>query len=503
MAIRVSCVCGRNLNLADTLRGKKVRCPECSAAIVVPVSESIPLSPLGKSRSQQSTEIPRRARPLNEESRPPAIRTKPPEATRNASSQTKKPADRVDKQRFALNPNAYDDSDDVEWLDEGVSASWNNLPHEAATMRGRSHRGSEAGRHRGATARSSGKSEMPTVIKVLLIAGAVSIVPILIGIGFVVLKSVGGASSGAGIPDVANLKVKQEIFPQRPVFQPSFPSGVQLARARLTGRGPGEQTQMNIYLPAGEHAARTLGCVLVAPAGTNLLIGNSLDGNAYHDETLPYAEAGFMTVQYSLDGPVSELETATEGELSAAYNLFKAAGAGLLNTRCAIEFVKARFPEVDPARIYTAGHSSAGTVSLLAAEYYSDVAACIAYAPCSDVEECHAGLSDAFGVNLLFPGIAEFDRQFSPMAQVHKLKCPLFVFHARDDSVLEVGISQRFVEQVRVLNQQVEYIEVGSGDHYDSMIQDGIPRAVQWLKKIDSARAVEMKSKPFATLDTH
>jgi hypothetical protein len=62
-------------------------------------------------------------------------------------------------------------------------------------------------------------------------------------------------------------------------------------------------------------------------------------------------------------------------------------------------------------------------------------------------------------------------------------------------------MSQRFVEQARAHNQQVEYIEVESGDHYDSMIEGGIPRAVQWLKKIDAARAVEMKSKPFATLD--
>jgi hypothetical protein len=149
---------------------------------------------------------------------------------------------------------------------------------------------------------------MPTVIKVLLIVAVVCIVPIVIVIGIVALRSVGGGgSSGAGIPDVANVKVQQDVFPQRPTFQPSFPSGVQLARTRLTGSGPGEQTQMNIYLPAGEHAARSLGCVLVAPAGTNLLVGNSLDGDDYHDETLPYAEAGFVTIQYSLDGPVREL----------------------------------------------------------------------------------------------------------------------------------------------------------------------------------------------------
>ncbi|MBC7966195.1 MAG: prolyl oligopeptidase family serine peptidase, partial [Fuerstia sp.] len=340
-------------------------------------------------------------------------------------------------------------------------------------------------------------SGMPTVVKVLLIVAAVCVVPIVFGSGFVVLRSVGGGgSSGAGIPDVANVKVQQNIFPERPTFLPSFPSGVQLARTRLSGSGPGEQTQMNIYLPAGEHAARSLGCVLVAPAGTNLLVGNSLDGEDYHDETLPYAEAGFVTIQYSLDGPVRDLETATDGEFSAAYKLFKAAGAGTLNTRCVIEFVKARFPEVDPARIYTAGHSSAGTVSLLAGEYHPDVAACIAFAPCSDTEAFHADISGAFGVNLLLPGIKEFDRQFSPIGNVQKLKCPLFVFQARDDSVVEAAETKRFVDQARAHNQQVEYVEVDFGEHYDSMIQQGIPRAVQWLKNIDAAKASVAQESP-------
>jgi dienelactone hydrolase len=315
-------------------------------------------------------------------------------------------------------------------------------------------------------------------------------VPVVIVIGIVAIGSVGGGgSSGAGIPEVANVKVQPDIFPERPPFQPSFPSGVQLARTRLTGSGPGEQTQMNIYLPAGEHAARSLGCVLVAPAGTNLLVGNSLDGDDYHDETLPYAEAGFVTIQYSLDGPVSDLETASDGEFSAAYKLFKAAGAGTLNTRCVIEFVKARFPEVDPGRIYTAGHSSAGTVSLLAGEYHPDVAACIAYAPCSDTEAFHGDISGAFGVNFLLPGIKEFDRQFSPMANLQKLKCPVFVFQARDDSVVDVEETKRFVDQARAHNQQVEYVEVDSGEHYDSMIQQGIPRAVQWLRNIDAGKS--------------
>ncbi len=496
MAVRVSCSCGRTLNLADTLRGKKIRCPDCSAVLTVPAAESSAAPTGSVSSPQQSPGPPRRAMRSSEESPPSQGNTSRSAAKPKGSAQPKKPANRGRKRPSVPNEYEYADSDDVEWLDDDALDSWDESPFDAASMPGRPTQGSKAGRRSGAAPGSAGRSGIPNVMKVLLIVAAVSIVPVLAGIGYVVLRSTGGGSSGAGIPDVANVTVKPDIFPQRPTFQPSFPSGVQLARTRLSGSGPGEQTQMNIYLPAGEHAARSLGCVLVAPAGTNLLVGNSLDGEDYHDETLPFAEAGFVTIQYSLDGPVRDLETASDGEFSAAYKLFKAAGAGTLNTRCVIEFVKSRLPEVDPARIYTAGHSSAGTVSLLAGEYHSDVAACIAYAPCSDTEAFHADISGAFGVNLLLPGIKEFDRQFSPIGNVQKLKCPLFVFQARDDSVVDAGETKRFVDQARAHNQQVEYVEVDFGEHYDSMIQQGIPRAVQWLKNIDAEKASSVTEAP-------
>jgi len=497
MAVRVSCSCGRTLNLADTLRGKKIRCPDCSAVVTVPMAESSAAPTSGVSSQRNPSDAQRRTTRANEESSHARGSTNQPAGKPASSARPKKPANRGQRRGSSANSDEYTDSDDTEWLDDAASASWVESPYETCAMPGRSPQGSRAGKRSGAAAGSAGKSGMPKVVKVLLIMAAVSIVPIMFGIGFAVLRSVGsGGSSDAGIPDVANVKVQQDIFPQRPMFQPTFPSGVQLARTRLTGSGPGEQTQMNIYLPAGEHAARSLGCVLVAPAGTNLLVGNSLDGEDYHDETLPYAEAGFVTIQYSLDGGVADLETASDGEFSAAYKLFKAAGAGTLNTRCVIEFVKARLPEVDQARIYTAGHSSAGTVSLLAGEYHPDVAACIAYAPCSDTEAFHADITGTFGVNLLLPGIKEFDRQFSPIGNVQKLKCPLFVFQARDDSVVEAGETKRLVDQAREHNQQVEYVEVDFGEHYDSMIQQGIPRAVQWLKNIDAAKNSVVQEMP-------
>ncbi|MEZ6032840.1 MAG: DUF1559 domain-containing protein [Planctomycetaceae bacterium] len=186
MAIRVSCPCGRTLNLADELRGKKVRCPECSAAITVPITAANPLPTRAEPRSPQSPDTPRRTRRLNDDSRQPPSRSKRPEPKPKASSPPKKLPNRSDQRRAAPHPASSSDYDDVEWLDEADSASWNELPYEAAPVPGRSTQGSNTRRHRGGAARASGKSGMSTTIKVLLIVGILCILPFVLAIGFAV-----------------------------------------------------------------------------------------------------------------------------------------------------------------------------------------------------------------------------------------------------------------------------------------------------------------------------
>ena len=183
MAIRVSCTCGRTLNLADELRGKKVRCPECSAAITVPVTDSKALPTHGESHAPQSPATPRRPRNTDEKSRQPQSRTRSPVTKPGAASQSNNPADRGDKRRPASNASSSRDYDEVEWVDEADSDSWNESPYETAALPGRSAQSSNRGRHRGAAARPSGKSGMPTSTKVLLIAGIMCVLPFVLAIG--------------------------------------------------------------------------------------------------------------------------------------------------------------------------------------------------------------------------------------------------------------------------------------------------------------------------------
>ena len=293
--------------------------------------------------------------------------------------------------------------------------------------------------------------------------------------------------------------VRQEpipAFPALPEFTTLEPSGVRVGQVRLQGSGPGGGMTLRVYLPAGESPAKgSLPCVLTAPAGSNLLQGNGvepLDEDAYHDESLPYAEAGMVVVLYSIDGETGEAEEETENveAMSRAYEEFRAAQAGVVNGRNALEFALARLPMVDRGRIYSAGHSSAGTLSLLLAAHENRLKGCIAYAPCGDVSHFHERLLSESGLSLYFKDIRSFLKRSSPVTHLASLDLPVFLFQSKDDTVARYAEAQAFYQKAKQVASEralpksdLTFKVVPEGGHYDSMIEAGIPAAIDWIKE--------------------
>lgn len=275
-------------------------------------------------------------------------------------------------------------------------------------------------------------------------------------------------------------------FPELPAPKASAVDGVSYYEIELSSvtanSGPGARMRLILYLPPGEHPAGSLSCVLVAPAGTSLLEGAECFDDAYRAETLPYVEAGVAVVGYSLDGAMP-FDLPTDAELNAAYRQFRAAQAGLVNARNALEFVLARVPQVAPDRIFTAGHSSAGTLSLLFAAHEPRLAGSIAFAPCTDPEKRLAGFIGNPAVQRVLPGAAEFARFESPVHKADRISCPVFLFHAEDDSNVPVAESRAFAEQLSTAGNSPTLKVVASGDHYDSMVDQGLPAAIDWLRQ--------------------
>ncbi len=237
-----------------------------------------------------------------------------------------------------------------------------------------------------------------------------------------------------------------------------------------------------VYLPE-KAAGRKLGCILIAPAGSRLFHGMDLaDGD--RPEHLPYVQAGYAVVAYELDGPLPQ-DARSDSQIIEAARAFQDAKAGLANARLALDFIEQRLPQVDPKRIYCAGHSSAATLSLLLAEKQPRIKACIAFAPVTDLK-ARMGEEAISALSKHLPNYEAFITDSSPMTQPAQLKCPLFLFHAEDDSNVPTSEVSNFYTAVTKTNKQVTGVSVKTGDHYDSMVQQGIPRAIQWLKTLPS-----------------
>lgn len=239
-----------------------------------------------------------------------------------------------------------------------------------------------------------------------------------------------------------------------------------------------EPSQLYVYLP-NKTNGKPLPCVLIAPAGSSLFHGMKL-AEGDQAEHIPYVKAGYAVVAYELDGALAE--NAEDDDIIKAAVRFQGAKAGLENAKTALNFALARIPGIDKKRIFTAGHSSAGATSLIVAQHEPRIKACIAYAPSVD-PETWIGPVTVNAFNDANGDYKNFIHEYSPINATEKLRCPTFVFHANDDKTVKKADVKRFVDKLKLTNNQVNFVEVPSGRHYDSMIEQGIPQGIEWLNQ--------------------
>jgi dipeptidyl aminopeptidase/acylaminoacyl peptidase len=238
---------------------------------------------------------------------------------------------------------------------------------------------------------------------------------------------------------------------------------------------------MRVWYYQPEKAADKLALVLVPPAGSTLFIGMEM-GDGDRAEHYPYAKAGFAVASFDIDGHVPNLEKETDAAVLKGAREFRDARAGLANAKTALDFLLAKVPNVDPNRIYVAGHSSAATLALLVAEHEPRIKACAAYASVTDVE---ARLAEpAPWLDRSLPGYREFLRFSSPKTHADKLNCPVFLFHARDDRTVPNRESTDFAALLKKTNPHVTLVTTPNGGHYNSMIQEGIPKGIAWFQQM-------------------
>lgn len=315
------------------------------------------------------------------------------------------------------------------------------------------------------------------------VLAVVAIVVVRIGIRLA-FSNIGGRGQKAPQPPLPPPAVAVNL--NGPIALPPFPDpgpsrtlepGIELHEIHLPGGPkPGFGGKLWLYLPSGAHPDKSLPCVLITGAGSNLMVGMDL-GDGDRPEHLPYVRAGFAVLAFELDGAVPDLQNASDAQFLAGARKFHAARAGLVNAHIAIEYVLAKVPQADPQRLYAAGHSSAGTLALLFAEHEPRLKGCVAFAPAIDLGK---RLAPAMPF-LMQQGLTDLVVRYAPKTNEMKLSCPLFLFHAQDDSNVPVSSSLDWAQRLQRLGKTVTMETVPTGNHYDSMIQQGIPRAIAWM----------------------
>lgn len=236
-----------------------------------------------------------------------------------------------------------------------------------------------------------------------------------------------------------------------------------------------------VYLPKAAAAGATLGCVVVPPAGSRLFHGMSLS-EGDRDEHTPYVAAGFAVISFDISGPWPDSEG--EKEVAKAVQQFTKARCGVTDAIEAIQTARGKFPQIDGGRIYVAGHSSAGTLALQLAAAYPQFKGCIAFAPVIDLEG-YIGSPDLKSLEEYSPGLSKLIKEMSPANQIDAVRCPLFLFSAADDDAELLAPIKTYAEKLTALGREAQYVQVPNGGHYDSMIEQGLPKAVAWLKAVD------------------
>jgi dipeptidyl aminopeptidase/acylaminoacyl peptidase len=157
---------------------------------------------------------------------------------------------------------------------------------------------------------------------------------------------------------------------------------------------------------------------------------------------------------------------------------FDKSRSGLDDVLAALEYLKAQ-PETDAGNIFIAGHSSAASLALRAAQVSNIPRAVAAFSPATDwcalFEKQLKDVSDE---------TRKFLEDSSPLTHAAQTKCPVLLTHGTADKVIPQAQSESFAAKLREAGKQLDYVSISYGDHYYSMLKTGIPLSLFWFSEI-------------------
>jgi dipeptidyl aminopeptidase/acylaminoacyl peptidase len=241
-----------------------------------------------------------------------------------------------------------------------------------------------------------------------------------------------------------------------------------------------------VYLPPGIGADAKVPCVVVPPAGSRLFHGMLL-GEGDRPEHLPWVAAGFAVVSFDISGPLPPGRP-TKDVAMKAMTEFTKARCGVSDALTAVQVALAKCPQIDAKRLYLSGHSSAGTLVLQIASASDQFKGCATFAPTIFTEQA-LGKPELAKLEAIIPGVSKTFHDLAPPNTVMKMGCPVFLFHAADDTSVPAQSFDTYNDMLQIAQKTVAYVKVPNGGHRDSMIEVGLPKAIAWVKTLDQKLA--------------
>ena len=269
-----------------------------------------------------------------------------------------------------------------------------------------------------------------------------------------------------------------DLTPDLPAPQ-QLENGIRLYDVHLMRAGV--PMELWAYLPNPLPSGK-LPCVLIAPAGSRLFHGMSLDvGDRV--EHLPYVRRGFAVVAYQLDGKMQDRPTDAQGGMPSRNSATPTPGSTTPPLRLITS--TRRF------RRSTQSESTRWVIAPLALWRFRSPRTIRGSRPASPSRQRAILVPFPAGAARIGNAAIRFVRFFvklSPDQNIDRLKCPTMLFTAADDRNVPTESVVAFATQLRHTNAHVKLVQVPTGGHYNSMIKQGIPAAIEWLGQLQATR---------------
>ena len=243
-----------------------------------------------------------------------------------------------------------------------------------------------------------------------------------------------------------------------------------------------------VYLPSKSNS-ELVPCVLIAPAGSGLYHGMDL-ASGDSAEHIPYLKAGFAVVAYDLSGSLEKFKV----KETAVLQFIKSRG-GVLDAAAALKLATQSFPSINGNQVYVAGHSSAAVVALAIARTSPTIKGCIAYCPPVKVRQKLEGKLAEFRNSI--PVIEDFFDSYCPSESRGSYHCPVMFFSCRDDrGSANSSFVRALANRLKEKGEKIVQVEVPTGGHYQSMIESGIPKGIEFIRAIEAGGTLPEDSFP-------